>query len=66
MESPADEGHSRRVAAALHARVLVVLEPTVASGGSSVLREESAAYKVTKRSQCADDAERVVSAKDLH
>ena len=53
LESPGYEGHSlsmlRRVAAALHARVRVVLEPTVASGGSSVLREEPAVYKATKR-----------------
>jgi transcriptional regulator with XRE-family HTH domain len=53
LESPAYEGHSlsmlRRVAAALHARVRVVIEPLPAAGKSSVVREEAATYKSTKR-----------------
>ena len=53
LESPSYEGHSlsmlRRVAAALHARVRVVLEPLPAAGKSSVVREEAASYKATRR-----------------
>lgn len=53
LESPAYEGHSlsmlRRVAAALHARVRVVLEPLPATDKSSVMREEPAVYKATRR-----------------
>ncbi|HWB03660.1 MAG TPA: helix-turn-helix transcriptional regulator [Verrucomicrobiales bacterium] len=52
MESPAYEGHSlsmlRRVAAALHARVRVVLEPLPETGKNSILREEPTAYKTTR------------------
>jgi transcriptional regulator with XRE-family HTH domain len=53
LESPAYEGHSlsmlRRVAAALHARVRVVLEPLPAADKSPVVREEAASYKATRR-----------------
>jgi transcriptional regulator with XRE-family HTH domain len=53
LESPAYEGHSlsmlRRVAAALHARVRVVLEPLPGTGKSSVVREAAASYKTTRR-----------------
>ena len=53
LESPAYEGHSlsmlRRVAAALRARVRVVIEPLPETGTSSVLREAPADYKVTRR-----------------
>ena len=53
LESPAYEGHSlsmlRRVAAALHARVRVVLEPLPAARKSSVVREEAVSYKATRR-----------------
>ena len=53
LESPAYEGHSlsmlRRVAAALHARVRVVLEPLPAASKSSVVREEAVRYKATRR-----------------
>ena len=53
LESPSYEGHSlsmlRRVAAALHARVRVVLEPLPAAGKSSVVREAAANYKATRR-----------------
>lgn len=52
MESPAYEGHSlsmlRRVAAALHARVRVVLEPLPETGKNSILREEPTAYKTAR------------------
>ena len=53
LESPSYEGHSlsmlRRVAAALHARVRVVLEPLPGTGKSSVVREEAASYKAARR-----------------
>src|SRR4030095_6450930 len=53
LESPAYEGHSlsmlRRVAAALHARVRVVLEPLPAAGKRSVVGEEAVSYKATRR-----------------
>ncbi len=53
LESPAYEGHSlsmlRRVAAALHARVRVVLEPLPKADKSAVVREESGSYKATRR-----------------
>jgi hypothetical protein len=53
LESPAYEDHSlsmlRRVAAALHVRVRVVLEPLPAAGKSSVVREEAVRYKATRR-----------------
>ena len=46
LESPAYEGHSlsmlRRVAAELHARVRVVLEPLPEAGACSVVQEEQA------------------------
>ncbi len=48
LESPAYEGHSlsmlRRVAAALDARVRVVIEPLAAAGKSAVVREAPARY----------------------
>ncbi len=53
LESPDYEGHSlsmlRRVAAALHARVRVVLEPLPKADKSAVVREESGSYKATRR-----------------
>ncbi len=53
MESPAYEGHSlsmlRRVAAALHSRVRIVLEPLPDARGSTILRDPPAAYKVNRR-----------------
>jgi transcriptional regulator with XRE-family HTH domain len=60
LESPAYEGHSlsmlRRVAAALHARVRVVLEPLAKAEKSAVVREEarrvaepSARYRTKRR-----------------
>lgn len=49
LESPAYEGHSlsmlRRVAAALHARVHVVLEPLSDTEVPSALREKPAPYR---------------------
>jgi len=52
LESPAYEGHSlsmlRRVAAALHARVSVVLEPLTETPKDSVLHEKSATYRTKK------------------
>jgi len=48
LESPAYEGHSlsmlRRVAAALQARVRVVIEPVPGPGKSSIVREKPARY----------------------
>ncbi|HSH40123.1 MAG TPA: helix-turn-helix domain-containing protein [Chthoniobacterales bacterium] len=48
LESPAYEGHSlsmlRRVAAALDARVRVVIEPLAAAGKSAVVHEAPARY----------------------
>ncbi len=53
LESPAYEGHSlsmlRRVAAALHARVRVVLEPVAKTEKSAVVREEASRYGRRKR-----------------
>ena len=53
LESPGYEGHSlsmlRRVAAALHARVRVVLEPLPKTQKGAVVREEPAAYKTSRR-----------------
>lgn len=53
LESPAYEGHSlsmlRRVAAALHARARVVIEPLPAAGKRAVIREEAASYKANRR-----------------
>ena len=53
LESPAYEGHSlsmlRRVAAALHARVRVVIEPLPAARKSTVVREKPAAYGRRKK-----------------
>ena len=53
LESPAYEGHSlsmlRRVAAALHARVRVVLEPLPKAEKSAVVREEAGSYKAARR-----------------
>ena len=53
LESPAYEGHSlsmlRRVAAALHARVRVVLEPLAKAEKSAVVREEASRYGRSKR-----------------
>ena len=53
LESPAYEGHSlsmlRRVAAALHARVRVVIEPLPATKKTAVVREEPADYGQIKR-----------------
>ncbi len=53
LESPAYEGHSlsmlRRVAAALHARVHVVLEPLPKAEKSAVVREEASRYRRSKR-----------------
>ena len=53
LESPDYEGHSlsmlRRVAAALHARVRVVLEPLPKAHKSAAVREESGSYKTTRR-----------------
>ena len=53
LESPDYEGHSlsmlRRVAAALHARVRVVLEPLPKANKSAAVREESGSYKTTSR-----------------
>jgi transcriptional regulator with XRE-family HTH domain len=50
LESPAYEGHSlsmlRRVAAALNARVRVVLEPKGSRKPAAVVREKAARYKV--------------------
>jgi transcriptional regulator with XRE-family HTH domain len=52
LESPAYEGHSlsmlRRVAAALDARVRVVIEPLAAAGKSAVVREAPARYARSK------------------
>jgi transcriptional regulator with XRE-family HTH domain len=52
MESPSYEGHSlsmlRRVAAALNATVRVVLEPAPKPASETVLREDSAPYRVRK------------------
>ena len=52
-ESPAYEGHSlsmlRRVASALHAQVRLVFEPLPEPEESSVVREEAATYKTTRR-----------------
>jgi transcriptional regulator with XRE-family HTH domain len=52
LESPAYEGHSlsmlRRVAAALHARVSVVLEPLSEPQKGPVLHEKPAAYRTKK------------------
>ena len=49
LESPSYEGHSlsmlRRVAAALHARVSVTLEPLPGTAGSPVLHEHPSPYK---------------------
>lgn len=56
LESPSYEGHSlsmlRRVAAVLHARVRVVLEPLPEIGSSTAAREEAAPYQ-TKRGRKA-------------
>lgn len=53
LESPAYEGHSlsmlRRVAAALHARVRVVIEPLPKASKSAVVREEPAVYGKRKK-----------------
>ena len=53
LESPDYEGHSLRmlrlVAAALHARVRVVLEPLPKADKSAVVREESGSYNATRR-----------------
>lgn len=53
LESPAYEGHSlsmlRRVAAALHARVQVTIEPLPKVQKTSVVREDAATYKTSKR-----------------
>jgi transcriptional regulator with XRE-family HTH domain len=53
LESPAYEGHSlsmlRRVAAALHARVRVVIEPLPAAGKGAIVREAAASYKASHR-----------------
>ncbi len=53
LESPSYEGHSlsmlRRVAAALHARVRVVIEPLPKAGKGIVAREEPAAYGKRKK-----------------
>ena len=53
LESPSYEGHSlsmlRRVAAVLHARVRVVLEPLPKADKSAVVREEPATYRATRR-----------------
>jgi len=53
LESPAYEGHSlsmlRRVAAALRARVRVVLEPLPEAGKMSVVREGAGRFKTTRR-----------------
>jgi transcriptional regulator with XRE-family HTH domain len=53
LESSAYEGHSlsmlRRVAAALHARVRVVLEPLPKRAKSAVVREEGGSYGSGKR-----------------
>lgn len=52
LESPSYEGHSlsmlRRVAAALHARVRVVIEPLPKE--SAVVREQPGRYKASRRS----------------
>ena len=52
LESPAYEGHSlsmlRRVAAALHARVSVVLEPLPEPQKSLVAHDKSPTYRVKK------------------
>ena len=57
LESPAYEGHSlsmlRRVAAALHARVRVVIEPLPKASKSAVMREEPASYKTIRRKRSA-------------
>ncbi len=53
LESPTYEGHSlsmlRRVAAALHARVRVVLEPLPTPAKSAVVREGSGSYGRKKK-----------------
>ncbi len=53
LESPGYEGHSlsmlRRVAAALDARVRVVLEPLPKPDKRAVVREKSGSYKLTRR-----------------
>lgn len=53
LESPGYEGHSlsmfRRVAAVLHARVRVVLEPLPKGDRSAVVREEPTTYRATRR-----------------
>lgn len=53
LESPSYEGHSlsmlRRVAAALHARVRVVIEPLPKPSKSAVVREEPPPYQVSRR-----------------
>ncbi len=53
LESPSYEGHSlsmlRRVAAALHARVRVVIEPLPKAKKSAVVREEPNVYKTARR-----------------
>ncbi len=57
LESPGYEGHSlsmlRRVAAALHARVRVVLEPLPRTSKGAVVREESGSYKIARRKKSA-------------
>ena len=53
LESPAYEGHSlsmlRRVAAALHARVRVVIEPIPKLEKSAVVREDGGRYQTRRR-----------------
>ncbi len=53
LESPTYEGHSlsmlRRVAAALHARVRVVIEPLPKADKSAVVREEPPGYVAKRR-----------------
>ena len=53
LESPSYEGHSlsmlRRVAAALHARVRVVIEPLPKASKSAVVREETRPPKAIRR-----------------
>ncbi len=53
LESPSYEGHSlsmlRRVAAALHARVRVVIEPLPKANKSALVREASGSYKAARR-----------------
>jgi transcriptional regulator with XRE-family HTH domain len=57
LESPGYEGHSlsmlRRVAAVLHARVRVVLEPLPKADKSSAVREEPGSYKIARRKRSA-------------